>query len=320
MNKPTSRTVPELLREMRARDPVHAAVVDGERTWSYAAFERAVDDLARALLADGVERGDRVGILAGNRAEWLISEFAIMSVGAICVGLNTWSTAAELAYQLEHAAVRRLIIEARFRDRDFVRLVDDARPLAGGLPVLDGVIAMDDDSGGGITGWSAYLARGASLDERTLASARRRVAEDDVACLLYTSGSTALPKGVPLVHGGLIDNMWEIGERQGLGSDDRLWLAVSLFWSLACVNAVFALATHGATIVVQHHFDAGDALRLIERERATVFYGTPNMALALAERLPNRRRSAARSASAQLLAANHHLQNGTRITASHTVP
>lgn len=80
------------------------------------------------------------------------------------------------------------------------------------------------------------------------------VKEDDVACLLYTSGSTALPKGVPLLHQGLIDNMWEIGERQHLIPADRLWLAVSLFWSLASVNALFALLTHRATVVLQHHF------------------------------------------------------------------
>jgi fatty-acyl-CoA synthase len=77
--------------------------------------------------------------------------------------------------------------------------------------------------------------------------------------------------------------MWAIGERLRIRDDDRLWLAVSLFWGLGCENALFALWTHGATIVLQEHFDAGEALRLIEAERCTVFYGTPNMTLALEE-------------------------------------
>jgi fatty-acyl-CoA synthase len=77
--------------------------------------------------------------------------------------------------------------------------------------------------------------------------------------------------------------MWQIGERQRVTERDRLWLAVSLFWGLGCENALFNLLTHGGCIVLQEHFDAGQALELIERERCTVFYGTPNMAQALYE-------------------------------------
>jgi len=135
----------------------------------------------------------------------------------------------------------------------------------------------------GMLSYADFLAAASSVDGQLIAAASAAVKPDDVACLLYTSGSTALPKGVPLLHGGLLDNMWEIGERQHLAADDKLWLAVSLFWSLACVNALYAVMTHGASIVLQHHFDAAEALRLIEQERCTVFYGTPNMALALWE-------------------------------------
>jgi fatty-acyl-CoA synthase len=104
-----------------------------------------------------------------------------------------------------------------------------------------------------------------------------------MAYLLYTSGSTALPKGVQIQHYALIENMWQIGERQHVTEHDRLWLAVSLFWGLGCENALFNLLTHGGCVVLQEHFDAGEALALIERERCTVFYGTPNMAQALHE-------------------------------------
>jgi fatty-acyl-CoA synthase len=83
--------------------------------------------------------------------------------------------------------------------------------------------------------------------------------------------------------------MWHIGERMHVTERDRLWLAVSLFWGLGCENALFNLLTHGGCVVLQEHFDAGEALRLIEAERCTVFYGTPNMALALADH-PDRAR------------------------------
>jgi fatty-acyl-CoA synthase len=104
-----------------------------------------------------------------------------------------------------------------------------------------------------------------------------------VVYLLYTSGSTSLPKGVQLQHYALIENMWQVGERQRVTEHDRLWLAVSLFWGLGCENALFNVLTHAGCVVLQEHFDAGEALALIERERCTLFYGTPNMAQALYE-------------------------------------
>ena len=281
MNKPHSRTVPALLSEITARNPAHWVLLDGAQQWSYQAFGEDVERCARALLASGIRHGDRVGILAGNRAEWLIADFAIMSIGAIAVGLNTWATARELAYQLTHSAVKMLFVEPRFRERDFIQLVTEARVLGDGCKELALVVSFDPHAGR--LHYPEFLARAESISSAVLAQALACVLPEDVACLLYTSGSTALPKGVPLRHRGLIENMWEIGERQHLLADDRLWLAVSLFWSLACVNALFAVMTHGGTIVLQHHFEAGEALRLIEAERCSVFYGTPNMALALAE-------------------------------------
>lgn len=283
MRKPASRTAPALLTELAAQQGAREALVDGTRRWSWHTLADAVDECARALAASGIGAGDRVGILAGNRAEWIIGHFAVMSLGAISVGLNTWATAHELGWQLGHAEVRALLVEPHFRERDFLALVREAQACGDGLPALTLCVALDACDAAEVLAWPDFLARGETIDATVVSKARAAVGEHDVACLLYTSGSTALPKGVPLLHGKLIDNMWAIGERQHLVPDDRLWLAVSLFWSLACVNALFAVMTHGGSIVLQHHFDAGAALALIERERCTVFYGTPNMALALAE-------------------------------------
>ena len=275
--------MPALLAEMSTRHGAIEAVVGGEVRWTYAELQAEVARCARALAALGVAQGDRVGILMGNRPEWLVIDFAVMSLGAIAVGLNTWATARELAYQLEHAGIKTLALEARFRNSDFVALVAEARTLGNDLPGLSTIICVGDGAPAGTLAYATLLERAHEVPAASLEAAAARINPDDVACLLYTSGSTALPKGVPLLHGGLIDNMWEIGERQHLVAGDRMWLAVSLFWSLASVNAAFALLTHGGTLVLQHHFDAAIALDLIERERCSVFYGTPNMILALWE-------------------------------------
>ena len=287
MQKPSARTAPALLDEMTVRQPERAAIIDGDRRWSYGDLRAEARAVARGLWATGVRPGDRVAILMGNRAEWLSCYFAILGLGATAVALNTWLTPREQAYQLNHAEVETLILAGRFGERDLLAELAAMRGL--GLPSLRQVIVVDGLAPAGGIGFADLASLGQTVSESTIDAIWNRVAPDTIACILYTSGSTATPKGVPLQHHGLIDNMWEIGERLHLGVDDRLWFAVSLFWSFGCVNALFALMTHGASMVLQHHFDAGAALRLIERERCTVIYGTPNMAEALS-RHPDRPR------------------------------
>ena len=278
MDKPAARTASALLEELAARQPEHECVVDGARRWSYAQLLQESQTIANGLWALGVRPGDRVVILMGNRAEWLSSYFAILGLGATAVALNTWLTPPEQAYQLNHADVSTLILADRFRHRDVLAELDEMRAI--GLSALSRVVVLGDRVPGGATAFEDLATMGETAPLGGIWGAAQ---PDDVACILYTSGSTARPKGVPLQHWGLIDNMWQIGERMHLRPDDRLWFAVSLFWSFGCVNALFAMLSHGGTMVLQHHFDAGEALRLIEAERCSVFYGTPNIALALAE-------------------------------------
>lgn len=290
MRKPAARAAPALLDELATLRPDHECIVDGDRRWTYAQLQTEAKCLAAGLWDLGIRPGHRVAILMGNRAEWLSAYFAILGLGAQAVALNTWLTPAEQAYQLNHAEVSTLIMAATFRDRDVLAELEQMRAI--GLPILERLVVLDDrlsdrlrdDHPGGLPsglpgGAVAFADLAGDLDGRLWCTAH----DTDVACILYTSGSTARPKGVPLLHGGLIDNMWEIGERLHLTPDDRLWFGISLFWSFGCVNALFAMMSHGGTLVLQHHFDAGQALALIEGERCTVFYGTPNIALALAE-------------------------------------
>src|SRR6202023_4392049 len=104
--------------------------------------------------------------------------------------------------------------------------------------------------------------------------------EDD-AIIIYTSGSSSRPKSVPLSHGGVIENGFNIGERQGYGPDDRVLLAPPLFWSYGSANAMSATLTHGATLVLQSRFEPGEALDLIERHRCTALYTLPAITAAL---------------------------------------
>jgi len=283
---PTSRTVPDLIDELARRLPEHEALVGASERYTYRQLRAETRRIARALHALGVRRGDKVAILMGNRPEWVIADLAITALGGVMIGVNTWAAPRELEYILAHSDAKVLITVDRFLKYDYRAML---REIAPRVPLLQRVVCVADDVP---EGWLRYadLARLAErVPESTVDSAQRTIAPQDVAYLLYTSGSTSTPKGVQLQHGALIENMWQIGERQHVTERDRLWLAVSLFWGLGCENALFNLLTHGGCVVLQEHFDAGEALALIERERCTMFYGTPNMAQALHEH-PDRAR------------------------------
>ena len=114
MDPPKARTLPALLAEMAVRYPHQEFVVDGTRRLSYAAFQAEVDICANGLIALGVGPADKVAIWMGNQLEWLIADFAIIAVGGIMVSVNTYASARELTYMLEHSESRALIMVDEF--------------------------------------------------------------------------------------------------------------------------------------------------------------------------------------------------------------
>ena len=294
---PTSRTIPALLDEQAAKFGSREAFIGGTQRLTYSSLRAQVRRTAKGLMALGVQRGDHVAILMGNRIEWVLAFFALQQLGATSVGLNTWATPREMEYALSHAEVTCLIAVDRFRRNDYRAMVGAMQPRASVLPRLrhlvwvaaDGEPAQDAGLGEGAMTWDALLALGKDVPDARIDAAGREAGADDVAMLLYTSGSTAAPKGILLQHGKWIQNAFNIGERQHVTEADRLWLAVSLFWSFGCVNAMPNLFTHGGCVVLQEHFDAAEALALIEREKCSIMYGTPNMVQALVDH-PDRAR------------------------------
>ena len=288
---PLSVTIPQLLREQAERFAQHEAVVAGPHRLTYQDLQAQVMRTARGLYALGVRRGDHVAILMGNRVEWVLSFLALQQLGAVSVGLNTWATPREMEYALAHAEVTCLIGVDRFRRSDYRAMLAAMHPRAERLPRLTRTVWLAADivqppalnAAAGEMTWDDMLSQGEGVDTALVKAAGQAVGPDDVGMLLYTSGSTAAPKGILLQHKHWIQNAFHIGERQKVTDTDRLWLAVSLFWSFGCVNALPNLLTHGGCVVLQEHFDAAQALALIEQERCTVMYGTPNMVRALYE-------------------------------------
>ncbi|GHC78246.1 class I adenylate-forming enzyme family protein [Limoniibacter endophyticus] len=300
MQMPESRTIPALLLEQETRFGDREALVGGDLRLTYRQLREKVRAFAKGLSAHGVGKGTRVAILMGNKPEWVIADLAICSLGGIMVAVNTWVTARELGYILKHSDADMLILGRRFLKYDYFNMLGELQPHAENLPALKTIIHVGPEPYQDSIPFEAVYSRGRGVPDHTLEKAEAAISPRDVTYLLYTSGSTSTPKGVQLQHYALIENMWHLGNRMHVTEQDRLWLAVSLYWGLGCENALFNLLTHGGCIVLQEFFEAGEALRLIHEERCTLYYGTPNMAQAMMEHpdRPKRDLSSLRSGGA----------------------
>ena len=225
MAHPRSRTLPDLLDEIAARDPAHEFIVSGAERLSYGEARARARQLAKGLLRLGVRRGDKVALVMSNRPEWLLVDFAVTLLGATLVPISTWSRARELAYVLDHCDATTLITVEGFAGQDYRGMLAElGGPASPRLPTLARVVTVGREL-------DALRDLGEAVDDAALDAAQRAVTPDDVAYILYTSGTTSTPKGVQLQHRGLVENMWNIGERQHLTGDDCMWMGISLFWS-----------------------------------------------------------------------------------------
>lgn len=324
---PVSRTIPALLDEQAKNFSHREAIVAGAQRLSYMALRTEVRRAAKGLMALGIQSGDHVAILMGNRVEWVLAFLALQQLGATTVGLNTWATPREMEHVLAHAEVTCLIAVDQFRRNDYRAMIAGMQARNTVLPRLRHTIWVAADAtsanaestapaGQEGMSWDTMVALGQDIVDARIDAAGSAVHADDVAMLLYTSGSTASPKGILLQQGKWIQNAFEIGERQQVTDADRLWLAVSLFWSFGCVNALPNLLTHGGCVVLQEHFNAGEALSLIEHERCTLLYGTPNMVQALVEHADRAKHDLTTLRSGAMIGSPEQLMGAVKLGAS----
>ena len=267
-------TIGANLRRTVARWPDRDALVvrsQGFRA-SYQEFWNLTTQLALALLARGIAKGERVGIWAPNRYEWVVTQYATARIGAILVNVNPAYRARELQHAVNQSGLRLLLHARRFRSTDYGAILDSVRHRC---TALEQVVILDDD-------WEALLDEAAAgTSEAALAEREASLDYDDPINIQYTSGTTGAPKGAALSHHNILNNGYFCGEILGYTEADRVAVPVPFYHCFGMVIGNLACTSHGACIVVPSEaFDAGAFLAAIQEERCTSVYGVPTMFIA----------------------------------------
>lgn len=276
-----------------ARFPEREALVvrhQGLRlTWAQLAAE--VERHARALMAIGLEAGDRLGIWAPNCAEWTITQFASAKVGAILVNINPAYRSSELEYALKQSGCRWVICADAFKTSDYHAMLLELVPaLADGepgtlasdrLPELRGVVSLAAEPPAGFLPWAVLQQSAGAVSTEALAEREAQLQFDEPINIQYTSGTTGFPKGATLSHYNILNNGYMVGESLGLTEHDRLVIPVPLYHCFGMVMGNLGCLTHGSTMIYPGDaFDPLATLAAVAEEKATALYGVPTMFIA----------------------------------------
>ena len=240
--------------------------------YSYAELGAAVDELARALIAAGLQKGDRIGIWSPNRAEWTLTQYATAKLGAILVNVNPAYRTSELRYALAQSGCRMLVAAQSFKTSDYRAMVDE---VIGELDALERVIYLDS------TDWDELLAGAGQVSGETLERWAAACAPDDPINIQYTSGTTGFPKGATLTHVNILNNGYFVGEYCRYTEQDRICIPVPFYHCFGMVMGNLGATSHGAAMVIPAPaFDPEATLEACAAERCTSLYGVPTMFIA----------------------------------------
>ena len=240
--------------------------------FTYTEFNDAVDVLARALMAKGLARGDRLGLWSPNYAEWAMVQYATAKIGVILVNVNPAYRTHELAYALNHTGCRMLIAAPNFKTSDYVAMVGAVRDE---LTVLEETIFLFSKE------WSELLARAAEVSPSALAACSATLQFDDPINVQYTSGTTGFPKGATLSHHNILNNGYFVARGCGYTEKDRVCIPVPLYHCFGMVMGNLGATSHGACMVYpEAAFDPAATLRALTNENCTSLFGVPTMFIA----------------------------------------
>jgi fatty-acyl-CoA synthase len=266
-------TIGANLRRTVERFPERDALVVRHQKYraNYRRLWESVEQAARGLLAQGVEKGERIGIWAPNRYEWVVVQYATARIGAVLVNINPAYKSNELEYVLNQASISGLVLARGFRQTNYTQLLAEVR---GRCPNLRWSLVLDDD-------WDALNRQGDAVPAALVEKREETLQFDDAINIQYTSGTTGFPKGATLSHHNILNNAYFVGRALNYTENDRVCIPVPFFHCFGMVLGNLACTSHGSCMVVPAEaYDPLQVLEAIQAERCTSLYGVPTMFIA----------------------------------------
>jgi fatty-acyl-CoA synthase len=286
-------TVGEVLDAAAGRWPDREALVvpHQQLRLSWIELQREAKALAAGLVVLGLERGERIGIVAPNLAEWVVTQFGTALAGLILVNINPAYRLPELEYALRKTGCRALITAGAFKTSNYIAMLrelapelDDCEPgrlVADRLPDLNIVISLGEDNAPGFVDYANVAALACDEHRRKLAEISARLDFDDAINIQFTSGTTGAPKAATLTHHNIVNNAHISAAIMKFSETDRLCIPVPIYHCFGMVLGTLLCATRGATMVFPSAgFDAAAVLEVVETERCTALHGVPTMFIA----------------------------------------
>ena len=261
-------TIPALLASAADEHGDEPAILDGDIRLTYGELLERARTFGAALVAAGVERGDRVAIWAPNGHQWIIALLGLFEAGAVLVPVNTRFKGGEAADILARSRVRVLVTVTDFLGIDYVAML---RSAGVELSDLETVVLAEGEA------WDAFLA-GATDDTR--AEMERRadaVTPDEPSDILFTSGTTGVPKGVVQTHQRTLRVATDWVAMTGLSAGDRYLMVNPYFHMFGLKAGILASVAAGATMLPEPVFDVDRVLGRVADEAVTVLPGAPTL-------------------------------------------
>jgi acyl-CoA synthetase (AMP-forming)/AMP-acid ligase II len=267
-------SVPSMVAASAARFGSRPAVVDGDSRITYAELAEESRRFGGALVASGIGPGDRVALWAPNSARWIVAALGLFGAGAVLVPVNTRFKGPEAADILARSRSRALVTVTDFLGTDYVSMLGDAGV---DLPDLATIVVAAGPSPGGSEPWGGFVARATDADLIEVDRRSAAAGADDPSDILFTSGTTGVPKGVVQTNGRTLLVATDWAAMTGLVADDR-YLMVNPYFHMFGLKAGILAAVHaGATMVPVPVFDVDRVLALVAEHGITVLPGPPSL-------------------------------------------
>jgi acyl-CoA synthetase (AMP-forming)/AMP-acid ligase II len=266
-------TIPDALAGAVEQFGDDEALVDGSARFSFRQLGAAVDRMARAFLASGVQKGDRIALWAPNGADWVITSFAVYAVGAVLVPLNTRYRGEEAGHVLRTSRARLLFTVTDLLGVDLVALLDGIS----GLDALEETVVLSGPVPPECTSMDEFKARSTRTDPEEIARRTASLTEEDPSDIIFTSGTTGQPKGAVLGHGASVRTYLAWSELVGLRRGDRYLVVYPFFHTAGLKSGLLACVLRGATIVPHAVFDVVTVMARVVAERITMLPGPPTV-------------------------------------------